>query len=344
MIYDSIVDCVGRTPLVRLDRLFPQPDVHVLAKLELLNPGGSVKDRPARFIVEQGLLDGTIARGTWLIESTSGNLGIALAMVARIHGLRFTAVVDPHVSSTNLRILRQFGADVEMVRDPDPSGGFLHSRLRRVHQLITTHRDAVWINQYANELNWQSHFFGTAEEILDDVDGPIDVLVAAVSTAGTIHGLARRLRKANPALRVVAVDAVGSVIFGTPPSTRKLPGIGSSRVPELLVPEEIDQVIHVSDAEAIQGCHRLLRTEAIFAGGSSGSLVAALERLVPELPPCRVVTVFPDRGERYLDLVYTTDAAELSRCRPTSDEQGAAEHSADDHRADEAAERRSGAA
>ncbi|MHC0432272.1 2,3-diaminopropionate biosynthesis protein SbnA [Streptomyces sp. O3] len=310
MIHDSITDCVGGTPLVRLSRLFPEPGIEVLAKLEMLNPGGSVKDRSARYIIERGIRDGMIRPGTRIVESTSGNFGVALAMVAVRYGLRFTAVVDPNASRTNLRILRQFGAGIEMVDELDSAGGYLHTRLARVQDLLADDPDAVWINQYANQLNWETHAATTAREVVADCPEPVDVLVAAVSTTGTLHGLARGLRRTWPRLKVVAVDAVGSVIFGTPPGPRMLPGVGSSRVPELLTPAEIDQVVHIDDATAIHGCHRLLRHEAIFAGGSSGSVVAAIEELLPELPrPSRVLTLLADRGERYLDLVYTDEMA-----------------------------------
>ena len=162
-----------------------------------------------------------------------------------------------------------------------------------------------WTNQYANPLNWQAHYYGTGDEIVNQLDAPVDYLVLAVSTTGTLLGIARRLRMAFPHIRVIAVDAVGSIIFGQPSGPREIPGIGSSRVPELFCPDEIDDVVYVNDYEAALGCRLLLEREGIFAGGSSGAIVAALSKLVPVLPPLsRVVTVFPDRGERYLDLVY----------------------------------------
>lgn len=305
MVHESVVSCIGNTPLVRLSRLFPQPGIEVIAKLELFNPGGSVKDRPARYIVEQGLRDGSIRPGAHLIESTSGNLGIALAMIAKIHGLGFTCVVDPKISPTNLRIIQLLGAHIEMVHEADDQGGYLNNRIKRVKTLLDEIPNSVWINQYANERNWQAHYQGEGEEIATELDEPIDCLVVGVSTSGTILGLARRLRLVFPSLRVVAVDALGSVIFGTAPRTRELPGIGASRPPELLRPEEIDEVVHVSDWESVQGCHALLAEEGIFAGGSSGSVVAAIQRLLPTFPrPYRVLTLFPDRGDRYLDMVY----------------------------------------
>lgn len=305
MIYSSVVDCIGHTPLVYLDRLFPQPGVRVIAKLESLNPAGSMKDRSARFIIEHGLRTGTMTAHSHLIESSSGNFGIAVAMVARIYNLAFTCVVDPCISPMNLRILTCLGANIEMVNTPDDQGGYLQSRIRRVQELERVIPHSQWINQYANQLNWQAHFYDTAGEIIADLDEPIDGIVVAVSTSGTIMGLARRLRTTFPRLKVFAVDAVGSIIFGAPAGPRRIPGIGASRVPEILCKDEIDQVIHVCDHEAVQGCLDLVSYEGIFAGGSSGSVIAAIQKLAFQLPASsRLLTLLPDRGERYLDLIY----------------------------------------
>jgi cysteine synthase A len=291
--------------MVSLDRLFPDDSVSVLAKLEFLNPSGSVKDRPARFIIEQGIAAGVIRPGMHLVESTSGNFGIALAMMSRLNGLKFTAVVDPNTASTNLAILKSYGARIETVDWMDDSGGYLKSRVARVQEIVAADPDTVWVNQYANSLNWKSHYDSTGLEIVEQVSAPIDYFVAAVSTAGTIMGTARRLKREYPDVKIVAVDAVGSVIFGEDPAPRRIPGIGSSRVPEILDPSLIDQVIHVSDEESVQGCLALLQEESIFAGGSSGAVVSAIAKLVPHIPyGSRLVTLLPDRGERYLDIIY----------------------------------------
>jgi len=304
-IRDSVLGCVGNTPLVALNRLFPEAGIEVIAKLELMNPGGSMKDRPARHIIEAGLANGDIPPGAHLIESSSGNFGIALAIAARLHGLTFTCVVDPKTTTANIQIMRQLGARVEVVTDPDEMGGYLHTRIRRVRELLAQAPNGVWINQYANARNWESYYHGTGRELATELVRPPDYLFAAVSTTGSILGCARRLRERFADLRVVAVDAEGSIIFGAPPGPRHIPGIGSSRVPELFTPAEIDDVVHVGDAEAARACRRLLVTEGIFAGGSSGAVVAAIARTLPTLPrPCRVVAIFPDRGDRYLDLVY----------------------------------------
>jgi len=304
-VHDSILSCVGNTPLVSMHRLFPQPGIEVIAKLELMNPGGSMKDRSAKYIVESGLDDGSIPAGAHLVESSSGNFGIALAMVCRLRGLSFTCVVDPKTTPANVRIMRSLGAEVEVVTEPDEMGGYLHTRIRRVKDLVSRTTGAMWVNQYANARNWQAYYHGIGQELAEELSGRPDYLFAAVSTTGSILGSARRLREKFPDLQVVAVDAVGSVIFGTPPGPRNIPGIGSSRVPELFAADEIDDVVHIGDAEAARACRRLLAVEGIFAGGSSGAAVAAIERRIPTLPrPSRVVVVLPDRGDRYLDHVY----------------------------------------
>lgn len=314
---ESVFDCVGNTPVVALNRLFPEPDVEVIAKLELMNPGGSMKDRSARHIVECGLREGSIRPGSHLVESSSGNFGIALAIAARIHDLRFTCVLDPKAAPANVAILRHLGAEVDVVTEPDEMGGYLHTRIRRVQKILAGSPVAIWVNQYANDRNWEAHYHGTGAELAEQLIRPPSYLFGAVSTTGSLLGCSRRLRESFPDLRVAAVDAVGSVIFGGPAGPRDVPGIGASRVPELFAPAEIDDVVHVNDFETAVGCRDLLAAEGIFAGGSTGAVVAAIRRTLPRLPrPCRVVAIFPDRGDRYLDLIYDEGwfAAARQRC------------------------------
>lgn len=322
MSYDSVLDCVGATPLVHLKRCFPHASVEVMAKLEMLNPCGSMKDRPARYIIEQGVQEGSLRPGMRLVESTSGNLGVALAVAARMHRLSFTAVVDPNTSPTNLRLLEVFGADIDMVTALDSSGGYLHTRVDRAREHAAASPDVVWVNQYANERNWRAYYDTMGPEILRDTDGPIDYLVGPVSTTGSLQGTARRLRESYPDLKTVAVDAVGSVIFGRQAAKRRIPGFGASRVPEIFNAEEIDEVFHIDDTGSTTGCRRLAETEGILAGGSSGAVITALGRLLDRASgPSRVVALLPDRGERYLETVYDdawldavkADDAEASR-------------------------------
>lgn len=301
----SVVECVGGTPLVQLKRIFPDSGVQLFAKLEMMNPGGSMKDRSALFMIEQGIMHGLIGAETHLIESTSGNLGIGLAMVAKIKGLKLTCVVDPKIAKTNLQIMKSMGANIDMVTEKDELGGYLNTRIKRVNELRHIIPDSYWINQYANEWNWKAYYSTAANEILNQMNGPIDYLVCAVSTTGSILGFARKLRESNPYMKVIAVDAAGSVIFGGQPGAREIPGIGASRVPELLSRDEIDEVVYVRDLESVEGCRELLDREGIFAGGSSGSIIAALKKLLPSFrPSSTIVTVLPDRGDRYMDTVY----------------------------------------
>jgi N-(2-amino-2-carboxyethyl)-L-glutamate synthase len=312
LLINTLEECIGNTPMVKLKSLFPQQNV--FAKLEFMNPGGSMKDRPAKYFIEQGLKAGQITTDTHLIESSSGNLGIALAMIARSHNLSFTCVVDPKISQTNLKILKTFGANIVMVEEKDDQGGYLKTRINKVKELLQKVPKGYWINQYANENNWKAHYLGTGTEMLQQINVTLDYLVVPVSTTGCIMGTSRKLREKHPNLTVIAVDAVGSVIFNTPPGKRELPGFGASRVPEILDYNEIDRVIHVNDLESVEGCHELLQSEGIFTGGSSGAAVAALKKLVDSLDTREnIVTIFPDRGDRYIDTVY--DEQWVSRLR-----------------------------
>lgn len=316
MISENMASCIGNTPLVRLSKVFPDSNVTVLAKLELMNPGGSIKDRPAKFMLEAGIQAGTIKPDSHIIESSSGNLAIALAMICKMKNLNFTAVVDPKISPTNLKILKLFGANTVVVSEKDENDGYLLTRINTVKQLLKSIKNAVWINQYANPDNWRSHYFGEASEVLNQIDQKIDYLVIGASTSGTLMGVSRRLKEEFPDMKVIAVDIVGSVLFGGKSAPREIPGIGASRVPELLSINEVDQVVYVDDFESALGCRRLIAEEGIFAGGSSGSAISAIEKMLPDIPAGKCVfTLLPDRGDRYLDLVYDESWLEMVRER-----------------------------
>lgn len=316
MVHENIAGCIGNTPLVRLSRVFPQKNVTVLAKMEFMNPGGSIKDRPAKHMVEMGIQAGAIRNDSHIIESSSGNLAIALAMICKLKGLGFTAVVDPKISPANLKMLRLYGANVVSVTEKDENGGYLSTRINTVKRLLQSIPNAVWVNQYANPDNWRSHYYGEAAEILRQVDHKIDYLVIGASTSGTLMGVSRRLKETFQDMQVIAVDIVGSVLFGGKPAPREIPGIGASRVPELLSPGEVDRVIYVDDYESALGCRSLVAEEGIFAGGSSGSSISAIQKLLPEIPEGKsILTLLPDRGDRYLDLVYDEDWFEAVKQR-----------------------------
>ena len=300
----GILSTIGDTPLVVLEHLFPASSSVFLAKLEMLNPGGSTKDRTAILMLSRALEDGLLDRDSTVIESSSGNMAIGLAMVCRYLALKLVVVTDPRVNQRTLEIIQAYGARVERVTDDDPGENYLTKRLNRVQQLQSQIRNSYWPNQYSNDLNPQAHY-QTMKEIVDLCPRPPDYLIVATGTCGTIMGCARYLRDHHLKTKVVAVDALGSVIFDTSHGKRLIPGHGSGRQSELLDRSCIDRVFHMSDQECVIGCRRLLHRESILAGGSTGAVVMAAEKLqglIPDNSHC--VMIFPDNGDRYLDTIY----------------------------------------
>jgi cysteine synthase A len=304
----GVLSAIGGTPLVELERLFVDCNFRIFAKLEALNPGGSIKDRPAVAILEEALRTGTIGPATVVVESSSGNMGVGLAQACRYHGFRFICVVDPKIALLNLRILRAYGAEIEEVAEPDPvTGEFLQARLKRVEQLVDSLPRAFWPNQYANRNNPGSHYRSTMAEVASSLER-IDYLLAATSTCGTIRGCAEYIRDHRLKTKVVAVDAVGSLIFSDRKATRRIPGLGAGLRPPLCDLSLIDKTVHVTDLDCVKGCRLLVEREAILAGGSSGGVVAAVERIRSEIPEgAHCVLMLCDRGERYLDTVYNDE-------------------------------------
>jgi 2,3-diaminopropionate biosynthesis protein SbnA len=301
----GILSTIGSTPLVLLERFFDAPRFELFAKLESFNPGGSIKDRAALNVLLRAIERHEVEPGGTIIESSSGNMGIGLAQVCRYFGLRFICVVDVKTTTQNIALLKAYGAEVEVITTPDPhTGEFLDARLTRVQELLATTRGGFWPNQYANLDNAYVHRT-TMSEILD-VLGRVDHLFCAVSTCGTLRGCAEYIREHRLPTRVWAVDAVGSVIFEHRPHKRLLPGHGASRHPELLRRDLVDSYTLTTDLECINSCRRLLRREAILAGASSGAILAAIEKRYSEMELGAVcVAILPDRGERYLDTVYS---------------------------------------
>ncbi|BCK70599.1 2,3-diaminopropionate biosynthesis protein SbnA [Streptomyces libani subsp. rufus] len=282
------------------------------AKCERFNPGGSIKDRAAKSMIEHALRSGRLVPGvSTVVESSSGNLGIALAQLCNFYRLNLICVVDPRTTTQNMAIMRAYGARVDMVEQRDPATGeFLPARIARVRAHLASIPDAYWPNQYANEHNARAHHT-TMREICEALAGPPDYLFLSAGTCGTLRGCVEYLRDHQLATRVVAVDAVGSVIFGPPEPwehshRRTIPGHGAAVVPPLLQPGLVDRVVKVSDADCVRGCRRLLAQESILAGGSSGAVVAALDRVGSWLEPgSTCVALFPDGGDRYLDTIYS---------------------------------------
>jgi 2,3-diaminopropionate biosynthesis protein SbnA len=304
---NGILSAVGHTPLIQLNRVLHPHSFQLYAKLEGMNPGGSAKDRAALYIIQRAITQGIIKKDTIVVESSSGNMAIGLAQACLYFGLKFICVVDKKTNEQNLQLLRALGAVVEIVTQPDhKTGEYLPARLARVQEIRESLANTYWPNQYANMDGMDSHFLGTMPEIVAELNGRLDFLFCAVSTCGTVAGCSRYVREHKLSTKIIAVDAKGSKIFGGGDCYRLLPGHGASIRPPLVECEHIDRVIHVRDIECVVGCRRLLKSEAIMAGASSGGALMAVEAMKAEIPAGAVCAVIlHDRGERYLDTVFS---------------------------------------
>jgi cysteine synthase A len=310
-IVSGIGGTIGRTPLVPLLRAFSDVSFRVFAKLEMFNPGGSAKDRPALRILREGIRTGEIGPRTTVIESSSGNMAVSLAHLCRYLGLRFICVVDPRTTELHLKLIRSLRGEIELVEKPDPdSGDYLPARIQRVRQLREEIGDCYWTNQYGNPNNYLAHYETTMPEILLALP-QIDYLFCGVSSCGTLRGCAERLKADGLSTRIIAVDAVGSVIFGGAKGPRRFPGLGAAMVPSLARRSLVDQIVYVSEQDCVAGCRELLHAEAIMAGASSGGVIAAIRSMQDEIPAGSVcAAILPDRGERYLDTVFNDEWCE----------------------------------
>lgn len=307
----GLLDCVGNTPLIQLvsDQL---AGINLFVKLEFHNPTGSVKDRAAAYILNWLLEEGTINTDTTIIESTSGNFGIALATFCKHLGLKFIAVVDPNITSMNEMLIRSNGAKVVKVNESDSEGGYLLTRIERVKELISQIRNSYWVNQYENALNAKAYYHSLGRELCFQIE-EIDYVFMGVSSGGTITGVSQKVKENFPTAKIVAVDVEGSVIFRGKSRKRFIPGIGSSMVPNILTEAYIDDVVITDELSSIQACYELLEKHSFFVGGSSGSVFAAVKKFfsnrVNKKPP-NVVIIFPDKGERYFDTIYNKEWCE----------------------------------
>lgn len=277
--------------------------VRVGLKLESDNPWGSIKDRTAMALV-RSVAHRLTHPDAVLVESTSGNLGVALAAIAVALDRRFVAVVDPHLSPDVAARLTAAGAELDVVADEDANGGYLHARLRRVAELLDRTPHSVWTDQYHNPANPAAHYQGTAPQLLGQVPD-VDAVFVAVSTGGTLAGVGRYLRRHRPHVRIVAVDVPSSAVFGPPTTRRLLTGIGASRRSAFLRPGDWDDVVLVEDATAIAVCHEVHRQAGLRLGGSGGAVLTACLRYLRDHPECRApVCLCPDDGSSYLATLY----------------------------------------
>ena len=283
-------------------------DRSLFLKCEGFNFAGSVKLKAANAMVDAAERQGRLRPGAQLVESSSGNLGVALSMIAASRGYRFLCVTDSRCNLTTRLLMEALGARVQVITEPDPVGGLLGARMRFIRELCADDPRYVWLNQYVNDDAWRAHFRTTAPAIAREFPR-LDVLFVGAGTTGTLMGCARWFKQRRPRVRVVAVDPVGSVSFGTPAAQRLIPGLGMNVRPPLLDPSFVDDVVHVEEADTIRTCHRLARSGYLF-GGSTGTVVSGALRWLDAHGAddgLTAVAISPDLGERYLDTVYQTN-------------------------------------
>jgi len=306
MIHDSVLELIGATPMVRLNSVGKEFSPEIVVKIESFNPTCSVKDRIALYMIEDAERRGLLEPGGTIIEPTTGNTGIALSLVAAAKGYRMMVVMPEFVSEERTHMCEAFGATV--VRTPADEG--IHGVLRRAQELVAETPGAFMPDQFRNPANPRAHRETTAREIIDQTDGELDVFVAAAGTGGTISGVASLLKEEVPGIRIVIVEPAGSAILsGCDPGMHKIEGIGEGFIPEVLDTDMYDDVIAVTDDEAMETARRLAREEGILAGISSGANVFACLRIAEGMEGGRIVTLVPDCMLRYI----STDL--IRKCR-----------------------------
>jgi cysteine synthase B len=301
----GILDCVGNTPLVKLEAINPHPGVTILAKLEGNNPGGSVKDRIAYYMIRDGEEAGLVRKGDTILEATSGNTGIGLAMVGAAKGYRVKLVMPECVSLERRKVLEAFGA--ELVLSPGKEG--TDGAIRLAHEIMEKSPGKYYMpNQFANPSNARAHYETTGKEIIEQTGGKLDVFVAGMGTTGTLMGAGRRLKEYNEKIKVVGVEPfLGHRVQG-------LKNMKESIVPKIYNPEALDEKLNISDDEAFDTTRMLALKEGLFVGMSSGAAFAGALKMAERISAGTIVVILPDRGDRYLSTALF--ASVCAKCPP----------------------------
>ena len=296
----DVLELIGQTPTVKLNKIVTPEMADILAKLENFNPGGSIKDRICLSMIEDAQKKGLLKEGSTIIEPTSGNTGIGLAMLAAVKGYRCVLVMPETVSLERIYILKSYGAEVILTSGQKGMPG----AIKKAEELLKKTPGSFMPQQFNNPLNPEIHRQTTAKEILAVTQGKIDAFVAGVGTGGTITGVGEVLKKHNPRIKVVAVEPKDSaVLSGKPAGIHKIQGIGAGFVPAVLKPEIIDEIIQVDDEDAFRTAQRLAKEEGLFVGISSGAATWAALKVAGDLGKAKtVVVIFPDTGERYFSV------------------------------------------
>jgi cystathionine beta-synthase len=305
-VHDTLLQAIGRTPLVRLARIAGNCPAVILGKVEMLNPGGSIKDRIGLAMIAQAERDGKLHPGATIVEATAGNTGVALAMVAAVHGYRCVFVMPQKMSREKEDLLRAYGAEV--VRTPNAPPGDPDNFVE-VARRLALENDWFLPDQFANAANPQIHYRTTGPEIWADTEGKVDAFVCGVGTGGTLSGVGRYLKERNPDVQVVLADPLGSTLSGGTAGAYLLEGIGSSQPPANYDPTVMDEAITVTDKEAFQMARRLAREEGMLVGGAAGCAAVAALRYGSRAENAgkTIVALLPDTGRNYLSKIYNDD-------------------------------------
>lgn len=312
-ISDSIADAVGGTPLIRLNRMHQRPNQRILAKCEFLNPGGSVKDRIAFYMVEKAEADGRLKPGGLIVEATGGNTGIGLALAATLRGYKLLCVMSEKVGKEKVRMMQILGAEVVVL----PAGKSITDPEHPINKAkaIAEERGGWYVGQFDNADNLEAHYKSTGPEIWQQTGGKVDVLVAGIGTGGTLFGAGKYLKDRNPNVKLVLADPQGSLLAdwqaGSDPTPGPyvIEGIGGDSLPGIVDLSRVDRSIKVSDEDSIRTAHDLVRKEALFVGGSSGCIVAAAMRYCDDFPDqdLTVVVILPSTGRLYTQTIFDDD-------------------------------------
>ncbi|SDC89871.1 cystathionine beta-synthase [Paenibacillus sp. UNCCL117] len=304
----SILETIGNTPLITIPNTNKANEGQVLLKYERFNPGGSIKDRPAIYIIQEAERRGWLKPGGTIIESSSGNFGISLAMIGAAKGYRVIILADPKTTSANLALLKGFGAEVIVVTEQDDSGSYHKTRIALANKLAKEIEYAYRPDQCFNMLNSEAHFKSTAREILDACSGNIAAFITAVSTGGQLGGISSYMKTYAPDVRIIGVDAAGSTIFGGQAKPYRIPGIGLSWTPVNLHLSDIDSAYQITDQQAFLAARAFARHEGILMGPSSGACALVALKIAQELAPGeRVVCMVSDGGERYIQTLFNEE-------------------------------------
>ncbi|MED4130654.1 cysteine synthase family protein [Shouchella miscanthi] len=305
----SITSLIGNTPSIQLEKLSKLLSTQLFMKIERGNPGGSIKDRPALYLIEKAEKEGLLKPGDTIIESSSGNFGISLAMIGAAKGYKVLVLVDPKTTKANLAMLKAYGAEVIVVDEKDDSGSYHKTRIKLANELHRRIKGSFRPDQCFNPYNSDAHYEITGPEIAEQFPDGLDAIVLAVSTGGQTGGLSRYFKENYPNTKIIIVDAVGSTVFGGKAHSYLLPGMGLSWTPTNI--EDItliDQVYKVPDEAAFLSCRTLARQEGVLVGGSTGAVfTAALKVAMENSKFKKILCIAADSGERYLQTIFNDD-------------------------------------